>query len=121
MRLTLQEVIEDAKEVIKGKEDYVYVDPLGNTAGVPRTNLFCVYFDTATGQPSCIVGHIFARHGITYENVVHNNVNFVGDALQEAKVEAEPRAVDFMRKMQSSQDMGVTWGAAYAKAIKEVS
>lgn len=104
------------RKVVYGREDYVYVRP----SNVP----YCVNF-TDEGQPSCVVGHVLAELGLTFEVAellgVESNVAIMSAA---DKVNECPdfgwtlteAAVQVLTAAQLVQDDGRTWGEALGRA-----
>jgi hypothetical protein len=103
-------ILRDLDEIVKGREDYVY----------RRDHEFCVYKEPG-GAPSCLVGHVLARHGLLDAVFEHSTIAdpdcqnrdvmdaFTHDALQALDV------------AQSVQDGGLdphynSWGHAVQAA-----
>lgn len=104
------------RKVVYGREDYVYVRP----SNAP----YCVNF-TDEGQPSCVVGHVLAELGLTFE--VAELLEIKGNiAIRSAagKVNKCPdfgwalteAAVQVLAAAQLVQDDGRTWGEALGRA-----
>lgn len=77
------------------------------------------------GQPSCIVGHVFARLGVTYELAVAAAMNGSMGAYSSIRNLGSygwtdwtfsPEAQNALTSAQSWQDRGSTWGEALAAA-----
>lgn len=105
----LNEVKAELEEIVRGRENYVYA--------VPADADDCVYFDPASKAPSCIVGHLIARHGVTYDDVtaVRYNCNIytsVAGLRGEDIVDASDDVVDYLNRVQSAQDVRIPWGEA---------
>jgi len=110
--------VKDVQEIIKGREDYVYVNPFGKKAG-GEDGLNCYYFDPNNGQPSCIVGHVFAKHGVTFEDVGVMNDNCIMDAIYVAGIDLDYQTRYFLEAIQERQDSGVPWGESVSRTMKE--
>lgn len=84
----------------------------------------CMYFHPETGEPSCGVGQLFARKGLTASDIdSFENHTAVRALLQERKddcnafVEMDARTLDFLQTFQYAQDASHTWGEAYTMAL----
>lgn len=111
-KLTLPEAIRIAKEVVAEKgSDYVYMTPDGVQAGVNGPG--CVNWNHKTNAPSCLIGHILHRHGISGMTLLDKNkaaVRSFGQYL-------ENDAAEFLNILQERQDNGGTWGDALDDGI----
>lgn len=116
IKVGLQEVIAE-----KG-EDYVYP-----RAGRGSTGDGCRYFEN-DGSPSCIVGHLLAKRGVTYDALLtlkfgaEMNESTSASGLVGARViDLDPSQADLLREflvdVQALQDMGVAWGKAFSVAL----
>lgn len=88
-------------EIIKGKEDFVYLPP----------DAQCVYF--YEGAPSCLVGHVMAKRGIKPEEVTEHETP---DAMSELFTKG---AAEYLTAIQAHQDLQIPWGEAVAVAERE--
>lgn len=97
----------ELEEIAKSNPDYVY------------PNMDCTYYND--DQPGCIVGHWFARHGITAETVDFAKVNEqdVAGAVSGLGIEIEPKALAFLSFLQARQDSRVPWGQAFDRAVAD--
>lgn len=96
------------KVVFEKGADYVY----------PNRGMACVNFEN--GQPSCIVGHVFAELGITYEQAVRDefsgslnvreSVTLMENSPNQYDWEFDNLAVSVLSRAQAGQDNGNTWG-----------
>jgi hypothetical protein len=91
-------------------EDYVY----------PRQEA-CVYFEK-DGSPSCIIGHELAKHGITrddllVEDIDYNDENSVEQLVEAGFIKTDPATREFLLEVQAFQDAGAPWGVALSEAI----
>lgn len=132
--LSFEQVVAEFKEIVASKgSDYVYL----NSDAVA-----CMYFEPEmvwkyedddphncgeeapnpnAGQPSCIVGHWFARHGVTPEELEDANEAPVAGALRtRLRVFPDNRTLTFLETVQSKQDSGSTWGDALSAALEQV-
>lgn len=121
-QFTYEDVVLSLKEIIHGKEDYVYEQtPPFEWAGDPQ----CSYFDYE-GRPSCVVGHFFAREGLlTAESPLRatlegDNVANAVFVLEERGIATfTERATNALRIAQFNQDGGKPWGYALQAVIDE--
>jgi hypothetical protein len=94
-------VIADLEAIVRGREDYVY----------RRDHATCVYREK-DGSPSCIVGHVLARHSLLDE-AVEGEIFGTG---QPASRHFTYEAIGVLCAAQSVQDNGVddynSWGDA---------
>lgn len=125
-KLTYEDAVRYAEELVAGfGADHVYTRLDGRKGGA----ISCVYADLDENNvfhPSCIVGRIFAKHGMTGEELAdwdgHGTIGCVYDdslpPSRPKRPEADEATVSFLAKLQSFQDAGHTWGASleYAKA-----
>lgn len=82
----------------------------------------CAYFNPATEAPSCIVGHVLAYKGVTYEDARKGrwNIGVNADSLVSSgmiKCDAETR--DLLETVQCNQDGGLPWADAVRLAVAE--
>ena len=108
---TYEDVLAELREIIRFREGYVYEAPVG-TAGT------CVNFDPE-GNPSCLVGHWLALHGITGAFFRDADIPtsatvtdlFCGNAhVMPMQVDEDARHLLLLA--QQRQDSGSTWGNA---------
>lgn len=120
----------DLTQIAAAHPDHVYVEI--PTAEPGETS--CMYFDPATGSPSCIIGHVLARHGVTradldtvqYQPSPEGMLRYDGinaDATVKVLVEAGVLDVDdeagiLLSIAQVAQDAGNTWGKAVEGALR---
>ena len=85
----------------------------------------CRYFHPETGEPSCGVGQVFARKGLTASDIdSFENHTAVRALILDRKnegtsfVEMDGRTVDFLQVFQYAQDESRTWGESLAHALK---
>tara|TARA_A100001388_G_C28657317_1_gene445030 strand:- start:244 stop:627 length:384 start_codon:yes stop_codon:yes gene_type:complete len=119
-KFTYEDVVLSLKEIINGDEDYVYEQtPPFEWNGEPQ----CAYFDYK-GQPSCLVGHFFAKEGLlTADSPLRRTLE--GDnATQAISVmtdrgiaEFTEEATELLWYAQMHQDEGKPWGYALEGAI----
>ena len=108
--------LELLREVVKGKEDYVYVNAIGEQAD-DTGNITCSY--SHGPQPGCVVGHVLYSAGATIDQLIQLD-HFTGSGSIEF---ATAEALDISREArvllaaaQYAQDTGLTWGTALATA-----
>jgi hypothetical protein len=80
------------------------------------TTPFCgMYFNPLTGSPCCVVGYIFARIGVEYEDVSEHRANQAAltslDHLWRDKMTGNAMLV--LSEAQRMQDSGRSWGEIY--------
>lgn len=111
--LTLARAKEIAAEVVaEFGEDYIY--PESHKVLFPnQEQATCVYVHD--GKPSCLVGQILHRHGVSLEELALRE-NIGGFSVTEATTDTEGHVSSFLSNMQWRQDEGWTWGAALDSA-----
>lgn len=110
-KLTLEEAKVMVAEILSGAPDTRF-DPISFGDA-------CVYFNPDDGSPSCVVGHVFARIGITRASLdafprgpLPNTTVLNGiEHVWEGKISKE--AAGWLRRVQERQDSGFTWGEIY--------
>jgi len=115
---TYEDVLAELREIIKGREGYVYE--------TPEYSGSCVNFDR-DGNPSCLVGHWLAMHGITgaffrdTEIPASATVSdlFCGHA-HVMPMQVDERARKLLLLAQQRQDSGSTWGNAVEFSSRNV-
>lgn len=118
VEITLDESKQYLGEAVKEKgAEYVYKNV---TRG--RGSETCAYFDPKTKKPSCLVGHVLVRKGVTFERLHARERNLYTDVqgLIDAdiiKVDNETQAL--LDLAQRAQDQGQTWGSALETALAE--
>lgn len=113
MDVTIEQVTETIREIVKGNEDYVYEDAEGGE--------YCTY-STPDGAPSCIVGHVINRLAPEKFESIHLSewseegvfgVNFGASIYDYSADEAANEVLQYaLRRAQMVQDSGGTWGQA---------
>lgn len=103
-----------AEVVAEKGGDYVY--PRANMSDSDGNSALCVYFEP-DGSPSCIVGHLLARKGITL-STLGDDSNQVGvsSLVDDGILACDKITADALYEAQASQDGGDTWGEALADA-----
>lgn len=111
---TADQVMEALEAVVEGHEDYV--DPRARSLG-----MVCKYI--VDGVPSCIVGQVLARLGVSEEtledmdNCMDPMIGAVAvKVLNENGVTLEPRALQVLIVAQSEQDGCHPWSTALREA-----
>jgi len=98
-------------QVAENKRHYVYLEE----------NEFCRNFDSRTKEPSCIVGHVLAKLGLTPEQCGQSTVV---STLSELEAKSDTRftvaAAAALAAAQGVQDTGGTWGEAVNAAHRVV-
>jgi hypothetical protein len=120
--LTYDRAVELAREIVaEFGEDYVYPEDHkkheygddDNQGG----NMLCVYVHN--DQPSCIVGQILHKHGVSIEELKEHEFRGASTASW-ATTEAEEKARFFLSEVQSQQDRGYPWGSSLTFALDQV-
>jgi hypothetical protein len=115
--LTYEQAVADLQAVVEGREDFVYT-PLQLAVHVDTPFPICAYFDPETAAPSCGIGHVLARHGLTYDDLGYLNIETnVENLVDEEVLSADERTVELLSAFQSFQDVGTPWGKALAGAL----
>ncbi|MFF1701223.1 hypothetical protein [Streptomyces sp. NPDC058252] len=119
VEITLDESKKYLGEAVNAKgADYVYKNVTNPDSGLET----CAYFDPKTKKPSCIVGHVLASKGVTFDRLdgrdrnLYTNVQGLIDA-EIIEVDNETQAL--LALAQNAQDLGETWGDALEKALNE--
>ena len=113
---TYEDVLAELREIIKFREGYVYKAP---EDGV------CVNF--YMGEPSCLVGHWLAMHGVTQGFLWKHNISpdaTVADLFRNnadvMPMQVDERALKLLILAQSRQDSFNTWGDAVETSSRNV-
>uniref|UniRef100_A0AAU3I734 Uncharacterized protein n=1 Tax=Streptomyces sp. NBC_01393 TaxID=2903851 RepID=A0AAU3I734_9ACTN len=120
VEITLSEAKELLARAVEEKgAGYVYKMPIVEARTGARDHL-CAYFDPATKAPSCLVGHVLAHKGFTYDRMEALDVNTYASAAtlvdtEVIKVDNQTRAL--LEIVQCEQDQGQTWGASLGEAL----
>lgn len=123
---TKDDVLKTLKEVVKGKEDYIYKRPERRA----KHGGNACFYTTPEGAPSCIVGYVIARLDPEllqeikgYEDRNRQSFPFspytkvARNPLNKVKAEFEPDAIILLQRAQTEQDAGNTWGEALEYAV----
>lgn len=118
-KLDFQRAVQLAEEVVSGKEDFVYSPNDGVVVGIT-----CTY--ERDGQPSCVVGQIFARLGVPVEELklidkqehpgVTHGYSTSARVVTPYLFETDEKTVQFLNFLQRWQDNGASWGEALNEA-----
>lgn len=127
INLSFEDAVLDMKHLIEERgEDYVY--PFYRGKGT------CYYFED-DGQPSCAVGGILARHGVTAQDMDYWSMNesSVADLIRPSwdyakeehvdppiHLDVDHKTADYLRQLQGNQDSGMSWGEAHDAAMRFV-
>lgn len=121
-KLTTEQVRAELERIVQEKgADYVYNHVVGlDEFGVVTE---CFYVDPETGEPSCLIGHVFAslipplfeelrRHEETwgYSRAVEGLYETSSGRLIQEYL--PPEAVEGLALAQAAQDAGQSWGVA---------
>lgn len=121
IHLTFEEASSLLADVVAEKgESYKYADYYGA----------CVYFGTGVDGyvPACIVGHVLARKGLTFEDLggdaIYGSMNAgcgVDILLQRGVLTVDHDVTaKLLAWAQEDQDTGIAWGAAVKNARERV-
>lgn len=117
IEITLDEAKDLLARAVEEKgSTYVYeqvVNDLGDSQ--------CLYFNPATRAPSCIVGHVLAYKGVTYDDMFANDVNTFASVATLADTEfikVDNKTQALLSIAQGEQDQGQTWGNAVQEALE---
>ena len=110
--LTAEQVVQDLRELVaEYGENHVY-SRAGQALG-------CRYFED-DGSPSCGVGHVFAKHGVTLDDLVGINTGTaVLTVVADDVIDISPEGVRILDLFQSRQDEGIPWGPALDDALRD--
>ena len=119
-RFDYEDVMLSLKEIVNGREDYVYEQV---PAFREDEDTQCAYFDY-NGQPSCLVGHFFAREGLLTaddplrEILEGDNAHEAANVMHSRGIATfTPRAADLLWYAQMHQDEGKPWGFSLESAM----
>ena len=128
---TGKDAIEALRQVVAGREDYVYPGANANEcfnfsgglndAGYPSNPAFACIDDL---RPSCIVGHVLALWGLDREHwpFVEGGMQTTQEALDYLAREnhevpqVDPGAYAVLYLAQMAQDQGATWGQSLRRS-----
>lgn len=126
MELTIEQVTETIREIVKGNEGYVY-ETQGDSAGTS----YCTY-STPRGAPSCIVGHVISRLASEDFEAIHKTewyddgtfaINLSASGYNYSSDGAINYPLQYaLRQAQMVQDSGGTWGQAleaYERTLRD--
>jgi hypothetical protein len=119
-RITARRAIELLREVVAGREDYVYRSPEGYDAESEKYN--CQYWHGNDDCPGCLIGAALHQAGVSAANLLALPQNRISAtdvllALQDlAGVTLTDDARDIFQMAQSAQDLGSPWGDALRRA-----
>lgn len=106
------------REIIRGNEEFVYRDTSKGDWSQ------CVY--QKDGEPSCLVGHLLHRLGVTVEMLSDFDgwgycaVTAILDLRAQGLMEFDQRSELLLSLVQRKQDNGITWGAALEDSVAKV-
>ena len=102
-------------------EHTVYARPLLDQRPV-TAGMKCLYVHVTAESiaPGCVMGRwLHVYHGVPLHRLAQFDGNEpITNVLDQLGIAVTPRAAKFLRGMQSLQDIGVTWGAAYRSACE---
>jgi hypothetical protein len=82
----------------------------------------CLYFNPETKAPSCLVGHVLAYKGITFDGLdasEANNSTDVHDLVEAGVIRTNLETEYLLSLAQDQQDSGATWGRALKTALED--
>lgn len=112
LALTDQEVLDLLAKVVATKPDHVYVPPVGTCMYFEPTNGWVYVHDTDGDDPyepqgefvpSCLVGHMLAAAGVSYDDLSPDNDEAITQ-LSAIDLEISPRAMRALDLAQKAQD-----------------
>jgi hypothetical protein len=78
----------------------------------------CVYFETESHKPSCIVGHVLAYKGVTIDDIGELNFETEVEGLVDQDVlDVDFKTLALLRHAQTRQDQNTAWGTSVSEAI----
>lgn len=112
--ITYESALDAIDKAIESKgEDFRYVNP-----DEAPDDFVCRYFDSE-GNPSCIVGHVYAAHGYGPDDIQEGATpSSLSNSLVEYDAFHVPHA---LRAAQYAQDHGKTWADARIEFIRKMS
>lgn len=119
IHLSFEQALAGLEKAVAAKgEDFKYEAPVVDEE---EGLTMCMYF-SRTGQPSCIVGHVLADHGVSVDDLGHWNEDATVHTLVDHSVlDVDARTTLLLRRAQEMQDNGHPWGKALAEAKAEVA
>jgi hypothetical protein len=88
-----------------------------------KINDTCLNWDKEKDCPSCLVGHVLHRVGISREFLIEHSTDGVASVLFYFKwdigIRVEEGVSSILGVAQNEQDAGNTWGYALGRALKE--
>ncbi len=108
MHINYAKAIELANEVVAKKgEDFIYRNPTGETGGG------CLY--THPDGPGCLWGHVVRKLVPDWVSTELEGLD-IHSVVKDLGWSATNKALNFMREVQSLQDIGTPWGVAVLEA-----
>lgn len=120
MKIDAVKAIKLLREVVAGREDFVYKSPDGH--GIDNPDYHCEY---AHGdKPGCLIGVVLHQAGVTVDQLAELPANYVNNTevllqLREFGFTLTAGAEQVLRRAQAEQDNGNTWGKALEVAEQE--
>lgn len=131
LELFREMVVAELQALAAERPDYVYLQPVLGVLpnGDPDTR--CAYFDPVDKTPSCVIGHLLARHGVGADDLVLSEpVEYKGMRYTDLNTDAGVRVlahagvieidrlgVEILEDVQVAQDCGIPWGQAVQSAL----
>lgn len=122
VNLTFESVVAFAKEAAAEKpEGYIYINPSGQVAS--PGGITCDYWDDSKDAPSCIVGVILHKAGVSATNITEGRSAFASSYLarkaEGGVITISDKAATFLFDVQMRQDVGVPWSKAIEASVAE--
>lgn len=118
--VTPAEVLSTLREVVQGKEDYLYQAPDHQRTG--GNTCFYVHRDAVTDEktPGCLVGHVLNRLGVPLSELAKCEGTRASIVIEHLQNEEQNPVNAYIRrtldKAQQIQDNSGTWGEALREA-----
>lgn len=115
LKLTYEQAKADLEALAAERPDYVYEAPEKEEEDEAP---ICMYFHE--NAPSCIVGHVMARHGMTQDQLTsfENAGTAVYGLFANDTLQVDRKTGVMLSRAQAMQDQGSTWGDSVAEAIE---
>lgn len=116
--LTYERALELARKIVSEfGEDYVYPENHKERGASAASAPSCMYVHD--GQPSCLVGHVLYRHGVSIKDLVDREFLSAWEVAA-GLVASDEKTRQFLEAVQVAQDKGTTWNQAVDQGVKFV-
>jgi hypothetical protein len=113
--VSLETVLDTLRDVVRGREDYVYTRP--DTAN-PQGPV-CLYVhpsdDPTRQEPGCLVGHVLYRLGVPLSALAEHEGHRASIVVTRL-TDCDPKIAYMLDRAQRAQDDSETWGDALEQA-----